>query len=124
MPGVDYRQVQLRVPMAKVLELLRLPSAGALGPQFRGPCPLHASRSRRSRSFSAHLLRGVCHCFRCGFAGNQVQLWGAWKGLTVYEAAVDLCRAAGVEVPWIERWPRGGPRREKAGHGRKAGNDR
>jgi hypothetical protein len=31
--------------------------------------------------------------------------------MTVYEAAMDLCRRAGVEVPWIKRWqaPEEGP---------------
>ena len=104
MPGVDYREVQSRVPMAKVLELLTLVPGHVRDGQFRGPCPVHGSRSSGSRSFSAHLDRGVCRCFHCGFAGNQIQLWAALKGLTVYEAAVDLCREAGVEVPRIARW--------------------
>ncbi len=115
MPGVNYREVQMSIPMAKVLELLSLGARGARGGQFRGPCPVHRSASppttaaqrvprRCPRSFSAHLHRGVCHCFTCGFAGNQIQLWAACKGMRVYEAAVDLCRTAGVEVPWVERW--------------------
>jgi DNA primase len=104
MPGVDYRAVEARVPMAKVLELLGLAAQGAAGGQFRGPCPVHGSQSPHSRSFSANLARGVCRCFKCGFARNQVQLWAALKKMSVYEAAVDLCRQAGVEVPWIERW--------------------
>ena len=104
MPGVDYRAVQSRVPMARVLEWLALAGHAAGGEQLRGPCPVHRSQSPRSRSFSVDLARGVCHCFQCGFAGNQIQLWAVLKGMTVYEAAVDLCRQAGVEVPWIERW--------------------
>jgi len=104
MPGVNYREVQSRVPMARVLELLSLVGRGASGDQMRGPCPVHSSPSPGSRSFSVQLTRGVCRCFKCGFAGNQIQLWAALKGMTVYEAAVDLCRQTGVEVPWIERW--------------------
>ncbi len=104
MPGVDYDAVQSRVPMAKVLELVRFVAQRAAGEQLRGPCPVHGSSSRRSRSFSVHRTRQVCRCFQCGFAGNQIQLWAALKGMTVYDAAVDLCRQAGVEVPWLERW--------------------
>ncbi len=104
MPGVDYRAVQSRVPMAKVLKWLGFAACGVRGEQLRGPCPVHRSQSPRSRSFSVHLGREVCRCFRCGFTGNQIQLWAEWKEMTVYEAAVDLCRQAGEEVPWIERW--------------------
>jgi len=104
MPGVDYSAVESRVSMAKVLDLLGISAQGAASDQRRGPCPIHASRSPHSRSFSVNVARGVCQCFKCGFVGNQIQLWAALKKMTVYEAAIDLCRQAGVEVPWIERW--------------------
>jgi len=90
--------------MARVLELLGFVAHGVTGEQLRGPCPVHRSQSPRSRSFSVHLARGVCRCFKCGFVGNQIQLWAALNEMTVYEAAMDLCQQAGVEVPWIERW--------------------
>ena len=104
MPGVDYKTVQSRVPMARVLELLGFVARGVSGDQLRGPCPVHRSQSPRSRSFSVHPAREVCRCFKCGFAGNQIQLWAALNKMTVYEAAIDLCRRADVEVPWIKRW--------------------
>jgi DNA primase len=104
MPGVHYSEVQSCVPMARVLELLGFVAHGATGDQLRGPCPVHRSQSPQSRSFSVHLAQGMCRCFKCGFVGNQIQLWAALKGMTVYEAAVDLCQQAGVEVPWIKRW--------------------
>ena len=104
MPGVHYKTVQSRVPMARVLERLGFVARGVTGDQLRGPCAVHRSRSPRSRSFSVHLGRDVCRCFQCGFVGNQIQRWAALHQMTVYEAAVDLCRRAGVEVPWIKRW--------------------
>ena len=104
MPGVHYKTVQSRVPMARVLQLLGFVASGVTGDQLRGPCPVHGSQSLRSRSFSVHLVRDVCHCFKCGFVGNQIQLWARLNKMTVYEAAVDLCQQAGVEAPWIERW--------------------
>ena len=104
MPGVDFNAVQSLVPMAKVLELIGFAAHPASGDQRHGACPVHKSRSRRSGSFSVNLAKGVCKCHKCGFAGNQIQLWAKMKGLTAYEAALDLCRLAGVQVPWIERW--------------------
>jgi DNA primase len=104
MPCVNYSEVQIRVSMARVLELLGFVAQRVTSAQLRGPCPVHGSVSRRSRSFSVDLSHGVCHCFQCGFAGNQIQLWAALREMTVYEAAVNLCQEAGVEVPWIKRW--------------------
>jgi DNA primase len=104
MAGVDYRVVQSRVPMARVLVWLGFVAQRAAGEQLRGPCPVHGSPSSRSHSFSVHLRRGVCRCFKCGFTGNQIQLWARLKGMTVYEAALDLCQQAGIEVPWIKHW--------------------
>lgn len=77
MPGVHYKAVQSRVPMARVLEWVGFVAQRVTGDQLRGPCPVHRSQSLRSRSFSVHLARDVCHCFKCGFAGNQIQLWAA-----------------------------------------------
>ncbi|MGC9371660.1 MAG: CHC2 zinc finger domain-containing protein [Paracoccaceae bacterium] len=104
MPGVDFAWVQACVPMAQVLERMGFVPRKVRGDQLRGPCPVHGSKSPRSRSFSVHLRKGLCHCHRCGFGGNQIQLWAKWRGLGVYEAAIDLCRQARIEVPWIERW--------------------
>lgn len=104
MPGVDYNAIQSLVPMARVLDLLRFVASTGAANQVRGPCPVHGSQSAGSRSFSVDLKRGICRCFKCGFTGNQIQLWAVVKGMTVYQAAVDLCEQMGVEVPWIERW--------------------
>ena len=104
MPGVDFRAVQSLVPMAKVLELVGFVASSASDDQLHGPCPVDQSQWRRSRSFSVNVGKGVCKCHKCGFAGNQLQLWAKLKGLSVYEAAVDLCQRSGVQVPWIERW--------------------
>jgi hypothetical protein len=31
-------------------------------------------------------------------------LWAAATKLPLYQAAIDLCRALDMEVPWIHRW--------------------
>jgi len=103
-PGVDFNAVQDLVPIAKVLELAGFVARGGSGGQLHGPCPVHKSQSRRSRCLSADLAKGVCKCHKCGFSGNQIQLWAKLKGMTVYQAAIDLCQRAGVQVPWIKRW--------------------
>lgn len=104
MPGVDFKAVCQRVPMAKVLELVGFQASGVRGNQLHGPCPVHRSRSTRSRTFSVNTDLGLCCCHKCGFAGNQIHLWGRLKNIRKHPAAIDLCREAGVEVPWIERW--------------------
>jgi DNA primase len=104
MPGVDFSAVQSLVPLVKVLRLVGFVAHAVSGDQLHGPCPVHKSKSRGSRSFSVNLGKGLCKCHKCEFAGNQIQLWARFKGVSVYEAAVDLCERTGVEVPWIERW--------------------
>jgi DNA primase len=67
----------------------------------RGPCPLHGSRSATGRAFAAHLERGVWHCFRCGAAGNALDLWAQATGQALYPAVLELCRRLGRPVPWL-----------------------
>ena len=104
MPGVNFQKVCEVVPMTTVLEWIGFDPRAVRGDQLRGPCPVHGSQSPRSRAFSVCVRRGVCFCHKCGFAGNQIQLWGRLKGLRPYEAAIAGCRQAGVEVPWMQRW--------------------
>ena len=104
MPGVNYPRVCELAPMTKVLDWIGFEPRGTRGDQLHGPCPVHGSRSPRSRVFSVEAASGVCFCRKCGFTGNQIQLWERLTGLSRYRAAIDLCRQAGVDVPWIERW--------------------
>ena len=41
---------------------------------------------------------------RCGSRGNALELWAAVRRIGVYEAAVELCEALRIEIPWIIRW--------------------
>lgn len=104
MPGVDFNAVRATVSMASVLEWIGFTTQSARGDQLRGRCPVHEAASRRSRSFSVNLVKGICKCHRCGFSGNQIQLWAKLHGMTTYEAALDICWRAGVQVPWVIRW--------------------
>jgi DNA primase len=101
MAGIDYRQARARIRLVWVLELIGYRPRQIVGPQWRGPCPLHGSRSPRSRSFAVHLGKNVFHCFRCGLAGNALDLWAMWTRQNLHAAVLDLCQRLGQDVPWL-----------------------
>jgi DNA primase len=102
-PGIDFRAVRERASMTAVLALIGFEPQTARGPVLRGPCPIHRSHTQRSRSFAVHLGRKVYHCFRCGSAGNHLDLYAAVTQKGIYEAALDLCARLHQPVPWIAR---------------------
>ncbi len=101
MPRIDFQAVRAQVSLEAVLALLGFVATEAAGAQVRGACPIHGSQSRSSRSFSANLDKNTFRCFRCGSAGNQLDLWTAATKQPLYEAAIDLCKQLGIPVPWI-----------------------
>ena len=103
MAAIDYRALRADVGLEAVLKLLAFVAVGRRGDQVRGPYPLHAPQRRGSRSFSAHLTRNAYRCFRCGSAGNQLDLWAAATGQTLHQAAIDLCAKLHRDVPWLRR---------------------
>jgi DNA primase len=104
MPGVDFNVVRQQVSLGDVLRLLRFQPTSVRGDNVRGPCPVHGSMHPQSRSFSADLRLGRYQCFGCGSRGNALELWAAVHKAGVYEAAIGLCEALRIEVPWIQRW--------------------
>jgi hypothetical protein len=62
---------------------------------------IHGSQSLRSRSFSANLRKQAYQCFRCGSAGNQLDLWAAATHQPIYPATIDLCQRLGVPIPQL-----------------------
>jgi DNA primase len=101
MPLIDLRQARREIRLAEVLALLGWRAHQRRGAQVRGACPLHGATAPRSRSFSAQLGRGVWQCFRCGAAGNALDLWARATGQGLYQAVVDLYGRLGREVPWL-----------------------
>jgi DNA primase len=99
-PALDFRVVREMVSMAEVLRLLDYPLPLAAVVRMRGPCPVHRSSSSKSRTFSVHLKRNVFHCFRCGAAGNHLDLFAAVTGQRLYQAAILLCERLGRPIPW------------------------
>ena len=100
MPGIDYPALRATLSMEQVLTLLRYQPAHRRGPQLRGSCPLHDPAATGDRHcFSVHLERQAFRCFTCGAHGNHLDLWRLVQRLPLYEAALDLCRHAGIQAP-------------------------
>ena len=99
--AIDFRRLRETVSMSVALELLHYRPTTRRGPQLRGPCPIHGSKSKRSRSFSVNTERGVFQCFGCGEKGNQIDLWMKLTKLPVREAALDLCDKLGIDPPML-----------------------
>ena len=103
MPGIDFNKLRAEITMEQVLRLLSFQPVGRRGDQLHGPCPVHGSTSRQSRIFSVNLRSGRYYCHKCHSHGNQLELWAAVRKLPFYDAALDLCRTLGHEVPSITR---------------------
>ncbi len=101
MPGIDYHQLRRRIRMRQVLDLIGFQATWRRGPQLRGQCPILGCRSASGRSFSVHLTRQVYHCFACRSCGNVLDLWAAIYGLSIHQAAIDLCRVTNLDPPWL-----------------------
>jgi DNA primase len=99
MSGVDYHQLRQQVSMTRVLGLIGFRAARQCGPQLRGPCPIPGCRPTSRCTFSVHLSRQVYHCFACHSHGNVLDLWAAVRGQSLYQAAIDLCRAINFVPP-------------------------
>jgi transposase InsO family protein len=95
-PAIDFAAVKSRVGLASVLKLLGVEATKA---QHRGPCPLHGSTRGTARCFSANQETNVFHCFKCGQSGNALDLWAKATRQTPYDAAVDLCKRLGIDLP-------------------------
>ena len=103
MPALDFREARARLQLAEVLELLGFEPSQRRGDQVRGPCPVHLSRTRTSRSFAAHLGKNVWYCFACDAGGNALDLWMARTRQSLHAAVIDLYTRLGREMPWLRR---------------------
>jgi hypothetical protein len=98
-PPIDFAAVRAVLTIAAVLDLLGFRAVSARGAQQRGPCPLHGSNSGTSRCFSANLDQHTFQCFKCGRAGNALDLWAHATRQTPYDAALDLCNRLSIPLP-------------------------
>jgi len=103
MPGVDFNILRQEITMEQVLNQLGFEAISRSGDQLRGACPVHGSTSPSSRSFSVNLRSGRYFCHKYHSQGNPLELWAAVHQLSIYNAAIDLCRALGKQIPWIKK---------------------
>lgn len=103
MPGIDFAELRRRVTLTQVLERVGFRPVSRRGDQLRGPCPLHGSTARRSRSLAVHVGKQCWYCFHCHRGGNALDLYLAVTGLRVHEGALRLCTTLNLEVPWLKR---------------------
>jgi hypothetical protein len=101
MSGVDFDAVKRLVPMSAVLNLIGWQPSAVYRARQRGPCPVHGSSSPSSRSFEASPR--VWYCYACKRGGGPLQLYAEVRKLSVYKAAVELCRVLKYRVPWLPR---------------------
>ena len=105
MPALADRRARTELRLADVLALIGYRPRTRQGLPWRGPCPVHGSRSATSRCFAAHLGKNVFHCFRCGAGGNALDLWAALRRVPLHAAVLDLGARLRQPVPWLESTP-------------------
>lgn len=71
-----------------------------IGRNFQGLCPFH---SEKTPSFTINEEKGIFHCFGCGAGGNVFTFLMRAANLSFPEAARQLAKKAGVELPREER---------------------
>jgi hypothetical protein len=100
-PAIDFAAVRAALTITQVLTLLGfVPRTNHAG-QWRGACPLHGSTRGTARCFSVNTAADTFHCFKCGRCGNALDLWAAAQGLSIYDAAVDLCQRLQIPLPTL-----------------------
>jgi len=98
-PCIDFAFLRSQITLEQVLRHLGLfESLKGRAPQLRSCCPFHEG-DRRRLTLSVHLDKNVFHCFHanCQAQGNALDFWARYRGLPIYEAAVDL--AATFRLP-------------------------
>lgn len=99
MAGVDFAVVKAAVPLSEVLRLLGWSPTYKQGKRCRGWCPLHSSDPHGSRIFATNGDQWYCH--KCKTGGDQLELYARVRGLTLYGAAIELCKRVCLPVPWL-----------------------
>lgn len=98
---IDFRAVRQLVPILTALGWIGWEPTTRTKLCAHGPCPVHRSTTRRSRSLS---IKGdLWKCHSCGAAGDVVRLWGLLHHLGDCAAARDLCVRAHVPIPRLVR---------------------
>lgn len=94
---LDFRIIKKFVAPLDALRLMGWPGRREPSGQYRGPCPVHGSRARYSRSFT--VSSSSCYCHSCKWHGDVIQLWARLRAMTVLEAAHELCERFNLSKP-------------------------
>jgi transposase len=105
--SVDYQYLRQQITMQQVLNHLGLLTGlqkGGRG-ECRGPCPLHGSKDRNSRSFAVNLSKNAYKCFApsCGQSGNVLDFWAAYHKQSIHQAALSLAQTFNLDLQHEQR---------------------
>ena len=96
---LNYRLLREQIRPADVLRVMSWRYVSRSGGQLRGPCPVHGSTSRHSRSLA--VSDEIVYCHKCRWTGDAVAIWAATHGMHMLDAAYELCTLFGVEPPYL-----------------------
>jgi len=97
--SIDFIAVKRLITLVQVLDALGYEPVPTRRERWSGPCPLGCSTHPRGASFDK--VHNVWHCHKCGKGGNHFDLYATSEGLTLYAAAIELCKTFNVEVPLL-----------------------
>lgn len=97
MPYIDFEELKHRVSVEDVMRLIGWKPSYRDRGGYRGPCPIHKSRSPTSKSFS--VSQDGFQCFTCKAKGDLIRLYATVIGVREYPAALQLAAILGVELP-------------------------
>lgn len=100
-PAIDFAAIKAAVNIAAVLPLLGCTTGQTTGAHYRGPCPLHGASRGTARCFTASLDVNLFRCFKCGNAGDVIDLWAKATKQLPYDAALDLCQRLNIPLPLL-----------------------
>lgn len=92
---IDFKALNRNLPTLQVIQSLGLKAHSWTCERWRGRCPFHDAKSKRSRSLKVDLCIRKWHCHRCKLGGDLIDLWAGVRGITPYRAAVELTRHFG-----------------------------
>jgi hypothetical protein len=93
---IDFADLRDQVTCHRVLASEGWVATSDRSSTVRGPCPLHRSRSHRSRSLALTGPHWYCHY--CKRGGDVIDLWAELHGLPLLEAAHDLAERFSLRV--------------------------
>jgi DNA primase len=96
-PLIDFRQMKRSITVAEVLRYYGWVPTTREPASLRGPCPIHQSRSHRSRSLSVTRREWYCHVCRHG--GDVIRLVQLLDGVSPVQAALRICDLLHITVP-------------------------